>query len=405
MAIILITSYGTLGDVLPFIALGIALRARDHHVYMAVPDQMQPQVISAGLEAIPIGHTDVNPQRTREAAALWNHWSTTPQDLKAKTELNTNSWFDINACTSALLTVCKDADLIVCNPQQELCAAVIAEKLAIPLARCVITPALAYEPNNWWRLAHWQRERATQEDAYQYSRREQGLTDFWQSYWTNERVIVAASPHLFPSPPHCQAGNQTGFWFYDDPEKHALPPDIRLQRFFSGTPKPLVISFSSQPVSQRQAFIDTHLRAAAKLGYPVMVQGGWSDFNATHLPSDIDPTQVLFSDFLSQDWLFSQASALITHGGIGTIARALRHGCPMFLEPYTYEQCFNARKVLSWGVGAAMHPEKLTADGIANVLKQKTLTRKYKEKALAIKNQLHRERGVDRACELIESWL
>lgn len=142
-----------------------------------------------------------------------------------------------------------------------------------------------------------------------------------------------------------------------------------------------------------------------QLGRRILIQGGWSDFNASHLPDDIDRNSVMFAGFMPQDWLFAQAAAVITHGGIGTIARALRNDCPMLLEPHTYEQCFNAHKVLTWGVGAAMYPQKLTADGIAKVLEKKVLTKDYQQRAKEIKVRINDESGIDKACNLIKDWL
>ena len=113
----------------------------------------------------------------------------------------------------------------------------------------------------------------------------------------------------------------------------------------------------------------------------------------------------MFAGFMPQDWLFAQAAAVITHGGIGTVARALRNGCPLLLEPHTYEQCFNAHKVLTWGVGAAMYPQKLTIDGITKVLAKKVLTENYRQKAQKIRVQINSEPGIDKACNLIEKWV
>ncbi|MGJ5672749.1 MAG: glycosyltransferase [Nostochopsis sp.] len=244
-------------------------------------------------------------------------------------------------------------------------------------------------------------------DRYHILRIKQGLTDSegWKPYWKYDRLIFAASPYLYPSPPYCFPANQTGFWFYEEPQWNKWEPDAKLKEFMTAEQKPLVLSFSSQPIRKCEEFIAVHVRAAHKLGRRILIQGGWSDFNESHLPADIARDSIMFAGFMPQDWLFTHAAAVITHGGIGTIARALRNGCPMLLEPHTYEQCFNAHKVLSWGVGAAMYPEKLTATGIARVLEKKVLTENYQQRAREIKAQLDTESGIDKACNLIEAWL
>ena len=90
-----------------------------------------------------------------------------------------------------------------------------------------------------------------------------------------------------------------------------------------------------------QEVVEVHVRAAAKLGRRILIQQGWADFNESYLPSDIDRENVMFIDgLISQDWLFSHAAALITHGGVGTIARSLRNGCPMLVEPLGSDQFY-----------------------------------------------------------------
>lgn len=409
MVKIINTAYGTMGDVLPYIALGQKLQARGHEVSMAIPEQMHPKAIALGLNAKAVGHEPLDPESARKAALLWDHWSVNPEDLQAKQELTqSHTWFDLQTGIDNLLEAATDAQLMICSPQQEIFAAIVAEQLNIPLVRGIVTPALLYQPNNWWRLSQWMRQTANKTyDRYHLLRVKQGLTDTeaWKAYWTYDHLIFAASPHLYSSPPYCFPANQTGFWFYQAPEWSEWQPDTKLKAFMTADEKPLVLSFSSQPIRKREEFIAVHVRAAIKLGRRILIQGGWSDFNASHLPDDIDTDFVMFAGFMPQDWLFNHAGAVITHGGIGTIARALRNACPMLLEPHTYEQCFNAHKTLTWGVGAAMYPQKLTTEGIARVLEKKVLTENYQQRAKEIKVEINNESGIEQACNLIEAWI
>ncbi|MCF6337490.1 MAG: glycosyltransferase [Gammaproteobacteria bacterium] len=371
---------------------------------MAVSEYMYSRVIAAGLEAIPIGHLDVNPKRVQDSAILWDHWSTDHKKLKSQAENPGQPWYNFDQCISGLLEFCGDAELIICGPQQEVCAAVVAEKLGVPLVPVILTPALLYQPNNWWRLAYLSREHRVKSDAYLQARRRIGLEN-WKAHWNYKRLIFCASPTLYPFPPHCDLNHQTGFLFENDCEQLDWEPSEKLKNFFSVDPKPLVLSFSSQPVNNIQPFLDAYIRAATKLNCRILIQGSWPQLNEYDIPDDINHENVMLLSFSPQDWIFSQASALITHGGIGTIARALRNGCPLLLEPHTTEQCFNARSVLSWNAGAAIHPKMISADSIARILEKKTLTRRYKETAESIQQQIKKENGITDACNLIESWL
>jgi UDP:flavonoid glycosyltransferase YjiC (YdhE family) len=113
----------------------------------------------------------------------------------------------------------------------------------------------------------------------------------------------------------------------------------------------------------------------------------------------------MFAGFLPQDWLFARAAAVIHHGGIGTTARALRHGCPMLVEPYGNDQFINAKQVLLLGVGAAAHPHKLNEAGLVKILQEKVLTPEYRRRAEEIGEKIRQEQGLITACERIESSL
>jgi len=54
---IVLNSWGSLGDLFPYIAVGRALKARGHTVVLAVPAFYRAMVMDAGLE-----HADVGPE-------------------------------------------------------------------------------------------------------------------------------------------------------------------------------------------------------------------------------------------------------------------------------------------------------------------------------------------------------
>lgn len=409
--IILITS-GTMGDVLPYIALGETIQKRGHQVCMVSPEYMHPYIKASQLAAASSSHQKINPETTKKASLLWDSWIKDPVDLKAKRDLNREfngqqKWQGIYNSINNLLEYSKGVDGIICNPQEDIFGSIIAEKFDAPLIQVVVTPQLIYQPNNWWRLYKWARIKDNKKDKYQKFRQLLGLTDSetWKQYWQYDRVIFAASPHLYSEPPDVPQNNHVGFFFYNNPNWQDWQPTQQLKQFVESDSKPLVLSFSSQPMRDSKEFIAIHARAAAILGRKIVIQRGWAELSDKDLPTDIAPDTVMFIDFIPQEWLFSNSAAVITHGGIGTVSRALLHGCPLLVEPYTHEQCFNAHRVLLWGVGAAVHPKKITPQGIARVLEKKVLTSQYKQQAEQIKVQLQLENGLEKAATLIENWL
>ena len=409
MATIVITSCGTLGDHLPYVALGQALKARGHRVRMAISRPMHSYAVNAGLEAVACGW-DMGLEEAQKYAQDWDHWL--PKAFSLQEKFLQIQGFDIPGRFRALLAASQDADLLISNPMHAFPAAMVREKTAIPwiMASVIvlltkplteISKPIVNQPT--------QLQERLDEDL-QKLREEVGLVKR-PSPWSEGRhslkadqIILAISPH-FLSEKSPFFPNMTGFWFYEDPAWSNWQPSQQLQEFFEQDQEPLVLAFSSQPLKNPREVVEVHVQAAAKLGRPILIQHGWAGFSQDHLPADIDRTRVMFAGFLPQDWLFARAAAVIHHGGIGTTARALRHGCPMLVEPYGNDQFLNAKQVLLLGVGAAAHPHKLNVAGLVQILTEKVLTPEYRRRALLIGEKIRQEQGLITACDLIESSL
>ena len=57
-----ITSFGSLGDLNPYVGLGSALKARGHDVVLAIPRQYIPYAEAAGLRGEPV-RPDIDPSQ------------------------------------------------------------------------------------------------------------------------------------------------------------------------------------------------------------------------------------------------------------------------------------------------------------------------------------------------------
>lgn len=402
MASIVITTYGTLGDNLPYIALGKALQNKGHCVRMVINDSMHTYAQKAGLKTASCGHLILGPQEAQQRANAWNHLSKVEIKLPKQNQKILHNY--IVESFPYLLQACKDADLLISSIQQELVAKLVQETINILWINTCVAPFLFCSQFN-----NTINSRGASKELFQNVRRTLGLAEPRQKTQENNSElncsILGASQYFCQLSSGYSHIKMVGFWFYEDPEWKNWQPDDDLRKFFEKDPKPLVLSFSSLPIENPHSVVELHVRAAAKLGRRILIQQGWSDFNINHLPSGFCINDVKFAGFMPQDWLFSNADAVIHHGGIGITARALRNGCPMLVEPYGNDQFFNARQTLLLGVGSAMHPERLTVDEIARVLDEKVLTPSYKKRASELGEKIVKEKGIETACGLIEDYL
>lgn len=410
MAVIVITSHGTLGDILPLIALGQELQQSNHQVWMVISESMHSYALKAGLKALSNGRDPLGQKEAQKNPQEWNH-------LRGA-EIPNSQYCDaflrhIIQGLPCLSQSCERADLLISTPQQNMIAAIIQEKLSIPWVSVSVTPSLycierkniQQTSNPEERLLNGKLHKIVQKIRQSINLSSPLSSEDWENYSRCEHLVLGFSPHFSRPNKAYSHAIQTGFWFYQDPDWHSWQPDAKLRDFMEQESKPLVLSFSSQPLEEARSVVEVHVRAAAQLGKPILIQQGWADFNQEHLPPDCDRDQVMFAGFMPQDWLFERAAALIHHGGIGTTARALRNGCPMLVEPYGNDQFFNAKQIILHGIGAAMSPIKLQVDQLSQVLQDKVLNPEYKARAEAMGGKIKQEAGLIKACDYIESCL
>ena len=401
MALIVITSAGTLGDHLPYLALGQELQRRGHAVRMAFNAGMCGYARAAGLEVQECGPPGLDEFKARVAAADFDELHPdprSPQDIAHlfRTVLRkriATTWPD-------LLAACADADMLVCADQQQLLGPRVSARLKLPWVDASVMPALhaPHRPSSMGR--------------------KEGLSGILEVV-THECLVLEGLATTAPAPPvgrllaaseaFCEPGvgpdrHLTGFWLYQaDPAQQAV--NQGLQRFLRDYPEPLVLSYSSNPLLQPAAELGVYAQAAGLLGKGLVVQSGWAGFHRDMLPPSVARDAVFMTGFIPQDALFAQASAVMHHGGIGTLARALRQGCPMVVAPHSNDQFYNARRVVELGVGAAIHPLKISPQGLAQVLTERVLSAETRQRASALAGRIRSEDGPAAAAGWLETWL
>ena len=78
---IVLTTFGTLGDVHPLIAIALEMRRRGHVPVLAVPEIFRPKIESLGLEFFKVGPT-LNPEDPQQVANLMDIRKGTERTLR-----------------------------------------------------------------------------------------------------------------------------------------------------------------------------------------------------------------------------------------------------------------------------------------------------------------------------------
>ena len=103
----------------------------------------------------------------------------------------------------------------------------------------------------------------------------------------------------------------------------------------------VVLTFSTTVMDGQVGLIDRVCEAVADLDVDaVLTLGGAVERDAVRVPDSVEV--VAFAD---HDRLMPSCAAVIGHGGLGTVLRALAHGVPQLLLPLGRDQAFNAGRV------------------------------------------------------------
>ena len=111
--------------------------------------------------------------------------------------------------------------------------------------------------------------------------------------------------------------------------------------------RPLIVTSFSTTFQDHSGALQRVIDAAADLPVRLLVTLGGSI--EAHEVRPAANTHVVHS--APHDQVLPHAAAMVTHGGHGTVIRALRHGLPVLVLPHGRDQYDNAARVIEAGAG------------------------------------------------------
>ncbi|WP_275002067.1 glycosyltransferase [Promicromonospora iranensis] len=365
MRVLLVTT-GSRGDVEPFAALGFELARAGHEPLLAAPRRLTEDAAARGLPVAPLDDGIFALQE--EVAGKGTRASLTA----ARSALPLlRRWLDDLATLRD-----RDADVVVYAPKS-LGATHLADLLGVPsiaaLPVPLFTPTARFpsplspvRPPRFlnrasWRLAgvveapYRRMVRTWRSEVLGLAGPMPGLTE----RVARDGVLHAWSPHLLPAPDDWSADlAPTGFWSL--PPDRAWTPPAALDRFLDAGEPPVYVGFGSMLAKDPEAFTRAVLDGLHRSGRRAILATGWGALRPTHVP---DSVHVL--DQAPHALLLPRTAVAVHHGGVGTVAAALRAGVPQVVKPFLGDQPFWARRVHEIGVAAPPLTGGLTGDRLA----------------------------------------
>ncbi|HZW25457.1 MAG TPA: glycosyltransferase [Gallionella sp.] len=427
MARILITCFGSYGDLFPYIALGKELQKRNHVVVLGTTSIFQNIVESEGL---PFTHIRCGLDRHSSLDAVRELMQKVFDPFKGGEYFIREMMNGIDATYEDTRLAAMDADFVISNPFA-FATPLVCSELNIPWFSTILAPMFfmsTYDPPTM-SAAPWMKSLHTLSPAmyrglFKLIKRAalSWAKPLYELCTSRQLPFPVAnplfegqfSPHgtlaMFPkrfAEPQPDWPDQTiltGFPIFSAEKANLEVRSERqvseLEEFLNSGEPPLVFAMGSSAVHIARDFFETSARIATKLNRrAVLVAGALAD-------GSIEAGKDHFViDYVPYDKLFPRASVIIHQAGIGTLAQAIHAQKPMLIVPFGFDQFDNAERMEHLGIALTCKRKDYTIDKASILIEQLATNDAYTERAIDIGSGMQCTSGVIIACNAIEDAL
>ena len=418
---IVITTWGSFGDLHPYMAIALELQNRGHRPVIATIPFYKDKIERAG-----ISFHAVRPDLPFDRA---------PDLIKRAVDVRDGAryiWKELIAPhlretyddTLAAVTADGGADLLISH-MVTTAAPLVAEKTGVQWVSTVLFPLIflsAYDPPTLAPLPSLRTIAALHPIVsrtlfalakmstrswmapVKELRKELGLppgkNPIFEGQHSPELVLALFSKVLAQVQPDFPANTRiTGFPFYD--EQQNRPSGSELARFLDSGEPPILFTLGSSAVWVAEDFYRTSIEAVRQMKKRALLLVG----DHRNLPSEELPTGVAAFDYASYHTVMPRVSCIVHQGGIGTTGQALRSGKPMLIMPFGHDTADNARRCTELGVGRTLSRNKYKVKRVVAELSELLENAAYRNSANEIGRQVRGEDGTRRACDALEEFL
>jgi rhamnosyltransferase subunit B len=367
----LLVTTGSAGNMLPFIGLGEALRARGHHVTLIASGAGTETARQVGLEVVELDAPQARPALPALDAATVRK----PGFLRT---LGPHAVRHMRRVYQLVAERQVENETVIVAQAWLFGARIAQEKLGLPLATVYLQPLLfgsvhdtpglpCWAPRWIPRLINKVVEQSVDwglAPAIDAFREELDLPPVSRPvlrWWRSPELVIGLFPEWYSAPqpdwpPQTVLG---GFPFYDAPRTSDSP---ELEEFLAEGEPPLVFS-QAWMIQDATHYFATSVEVAQRLGRRAVLLTA----HPRQLPPSL-PFGICHFGFVPLSTLLPRAAALVHHGGVGTIGQALAAGIPQLTVPMILDQLDNSRRLFRLGVSANVRESAYRPATIARLL-------------------------------------
>ena len=408
---ITILTYGSRGDVQPFLPLSISLMNTGHFVRLAAPSRFKDFVEQHGIDFVPLAGDPEDLSRRLNNAGQ-NFIKLLRELMDHAVEIGADVWRQTEEA-------CQNADLILHTFTHTVGAHTLAREKNIPDIHIqtfpMFTPTGDY-PNvtlpdlrsrSLNRLTHKLSAKITwwsSRIGFEQVRRRTGLPNRKLSWPFDDDplrhrtpILCAWSPSVLPaSSDWLTRTHVTGYYFF--PPNTSYQPPAELLSFLEKGEPPVCVSFGSM-INRDPERIDRIVRESLQqTGNRGILLSGWGRVQ------DRTSNDLLYLEGAPHDWLLPRCKQVIHHGGAGTTAAGLRAGIPTIVIPFMGDQTFWGGRVHAIDAG----PKPILVKDLSVEKLTRALAQAKSEAVLkcaeAVGRQIQNEDGVAESIKWIEKY-
>ena len=421
---VLLVTVGTLGDLHPFIAIGLALKERGFRPVMAVAEDHVAKCLAAGLEASAVlpGLDAVCRAMALGRAAAVERLMSSQREMMDSVLMP-----HLAESVAALDRLADNADVVVASIFA-FAAAMVAEKRELPLVSVILQPMAllsACDPPRtpdfremrpppvgrvgyaWNRLVYAAMRVVV--GALYGSRIDRVRVGYGLSRTGARRLLeppsrsvlrlACYSPELAHLPRDAAPATRlVGFPFFDSDSGRSDPLPGLLGAFLRAGSAPLVFTLGTFAVDGSGNFYDRAREVAARLGRrAVLLVGGhaaprWNG-------------GVFVCSYAPHSQLFPAAAVIVHHGGVGTTGQAMRAGKPQLVVPHMGDQEDHAARIVRLGLGLRLERSRFTGSRAERALIALLADPGYGARAAAVAARMVNDDGAGAAAAMIAAAL
>lgn len=425
---ILLATWGSFGDLHPYMAIALELKRRGHTAVIATSPLYREKIEAAGIGFHPVRPDMPQPESAEAVEVLRRvtHMRSGPEYVWRELLMShvRDSYEDTLAAVEARGEAGGKTDLLISHTVA-VAAPLVAAVTNVRWISTVLQPIVfvsAFDPPTPPQfppvreiaalhpaigraiMGLGKRTTLAWSRPLRALRRElnlpPGKNPIFEGQHSPARVLALFSKVLSDVQPDFPPRTEiTGFPFYDRKDEQEIAPEIL--RFLDAGEPPILFTLGSSATLVADDFFRTSIAAARKLNQRALLLIG----DERNLPRAKLPETIAVGDYAPYSLVMPRVRLSVHQGGIGTVGQALRAGRPMLVVPYGQDQPDNARRCVRLGVARTLPRRRYTLTNVVRELNELLTNKIYADRAARIGERVRAEDGTRAACDRIEEML